>query len=210
MGPDVPILCILELIVRLKQICNRDPVSGESTKMSDIRDRIDELAAEGHKSLVFSQFADGEFGVRRLGWELRQFDPVLYTGTMRLEERSEAIKRFTEDSKHKTMVVSLRAGGMGLNLQAASYVFHLDRWWNPAIEDQAESRTHRMGQREEVTVYRYTARGTIEERIAEVLESKRHLFSEVVDDVSMDLQTVLTKSELMNLFGLELGTYFKA
>jgi len=202
MGPDIPIFCILELIIRLKQICNRDPLSGESSKMADIRERVSAIANEGHRCLVFSQFTDGEYGVRRLSWELKEFDPILYTGAMRLDDRSEAIKRFTESPKNKAMIISLKAGGMGLNLQAASYVFHLDRWWNPAIEDQAESRAHRMGQQNQVTAYRYTARGTIEERIADILEAKRQLFAEVVDDVSIDLESALTKSELLNLFGL--------
>jgi SNF2 family DNA or RNA helicase len=121
---------------------------------------------------------------------------------MTLDDRNDAINRFTGESKHRAMIVSLKAGGMGLNLQAASYVFHLDRWWNPAIEDQAESRAHRMGQRQEVTVYRYACGGTIEEAISETLEAKRQLFAEVVDDVSIDLEATLTKTELLHLFGL--------
>jgi hypothetical protein len=100
-------------------------------------------------------------------------------------------------------VLSLRAGGVGLNLQEASYVFHLDRWWNPAIERQAEDRTHRMGQTYPVTVFKYTAIGTIEERINDVLAGKQRLFDEVVDDVSLDLGVGLTRDELFGLFGLE-------
>jgi SNF2 family DNA or RNA helicase len=202
MGPDIPIACILELILRLKQLCNRDPVSGESSKMLDIQDRLRELSAEGHRSLVISQFTDGEFGVKRLAWELRAFSPIQYTGAMKLDEREEAIRSFRENPIHNVMLLSLKAGGLGLNLQAASYVFHLDRWWNPAIEDQAESRAHRMGQTEPVTVYRYTARGTIEQRIEEILAAKRQLFAEVVDDATIDLENHFTKHDLLGRFGL--------
>ena len=100
------------------------------------------------------------------------------------------------------MLLSLRAGGVGLNLQAASYVFHLDRWWNPAIEEQADSRAHRMGQPYPVTIFRYICAGTIEERIDATLKAKRKLFADLVDDVTLDITHALTADELFQLFGL--------
>src|SRR5207244_1155517 len=105
----------------------------------------------------------------------------------------------------KVLLLSLRAGGLGLNLQAASYVFHLDRWWNPAIEDQAEARAHRLGQTYPVTVYRYVCAGTIEERIAAKLREKRQLFSEYIEDAGLDLSRAFTEVELFDLVGLSLG-----
>ena len=96
-----------------------------------------------------------------------------------------------------------RAGGQGLNLQNTSYVFHFDRWWNPAVERQAEDRAHRLGQTFPVHVYRYILEGTIEERIDHVLREKQLLFDELVDGVSIDLKSALTSEELFGLFGLK-------
>jgi SNF2 family DNA or RNA helicase len=127
---------------------------------------------------------------------------VRLKGAMSPSARTAAVDEFVQNPRRKLFILSLRAGGVGLNLQAASYVLHLDRWWNPAVEDQAESRAHRFGQTYPVTVYRYTCIGTIEERIARKLEEKRQLFREVVDDVSLDLRTALTEEELFGLFGL--------
>jgi non-specific serine/threonine protein kinase len=100
------------------------------------------------------------------------------------------------------LVLSLRAGAVGLNLQDASYVFHFDRWWNPSVERQAEDRSHRLGQTYPVNVYVYTCEQTIEERIEVVLRRKQRLFQDIVDDVTLDLETVFTNAELFGLFGL--------
>ncbi|MGH2356196.1 MAG: helicase-related protein, partial [Chloroflexota bacterium] len=126
----------------------------------------------------------------------------LYTGDLSLAQREAVIRRFQEDPSHKVLILSLRAGGHGLNLQDASYVFHFDRWWNPAVERQAEDRSHRLGQSVPVNVYTYTCEGTVEERIDEVLRSKQLLFDESVDDITLDLRAALTTDELFGLFGL--------
>jgi len=99
-------------------------------------------------------------------------------------------------------VLSLRAGGQGLNLIDASYVFHFDRWWNPAVERQAEDRSHRMGQTLPVTVYAYRCLDTIEDRIDAILRAKQALFDELVDGVSLDLTRLMTRDELLGLFSL--------
>jgi len=194
---------VLELISRLKQICNHDPVSSESAKLDDIAARLDEITATGERALVFSQYTDGQYGVRWIARALAGFRPLEYTGAMSAAERQRVVDEFERDPDRRVMALSLRAGGLGLNLQSASYVFHMDRWWNPAIESQAEDRTHRMGQTAPVTVYRYICAGTIEERIDAKLRVKRALFSEIVDDVSLDLATALSERELFGLFGLE-------
>ena len=122
---------------------------------------------------------------------------------MSAQEREAVIQRFKTDSQRRALVLSLRAGGLGLNLQEASYVFHLDRWWNPAVEQQAEDRSHRMGQSVKVNVIKYSCTETIEQRIDEILERKQMLFDDLVDDVSLDLSAQMTREELFGLFGLE-------
>lgn len=202
-GESITVTHILELISRLKQICNHDPATGESAKLADIEERMAILVAEGHRALVFSQFTDARFGVELVENRLAAFSPLSYTGAMSSDQKNKTVDRFQSDNRHKALVLSLRAGGVGLNLQAASYVFHLDRWWNPAIEEQADSRAHRMGQPYPVTIYRYICAGTIEERIDARLREKRQLFHDVVDDVSLDLTTALSEEELFGLFNLK-------
>ena len=202
-GEEVRIQHVLELVLRLKQICNFCPRTGESAKLDDIRSRMEVLTSEGHRALVFSQFTDETFGVEAVRRALADSYPLAYVGSMSSTERDQVIQQFRTEPRHQALVLSLRAGGVGLNLQEASYVFHLDRWWNPAIERQAEDRSHRMGQVYPVTVFKYTAIGTIEERINDVLAEKQQLFDEVVDDVSLDLGSGLNRRELFGLFGLE-------
>jgi len=203
LGRDVRVQHVLELITRLKQICNAEPETGESAKFEEIRGRIETLAAEGNRALVFSQYRASGFGVEAVAEALRDFRPLTFTGAQSPEERRDIIDRFRRNDEHKVLVVSLRAGGVGLNLQEASYVFHLDRWWNPAVERQAEDRSHRFGQTVPVHVFKYSCVNTIEERIDRILEQKQELFDELVDDVSINLSSVLTARELFGLFGLE-------
>jgi SNF2 family DNA or RNA helicase len=201
-GSEVRIQHVLELILRLKQLCNFDPATGTSAKILDIRDRLEVLGGEGHRALVFSQFTDETFGVRAAARELADFEPLVYTGDLSGSDRDRIIRTFKTQPNHRALVLSLRAGGVGINLQEASYVFHLDRWWNPAIERQAEDRSHRMGQPYPVTVFTYTSEGTIEQRIDEIISAKQALFDEVVDDVSIDLGSRLSAQELFGLFDL--------
>ena len=202
LGSEVGIGHVLELITRLKQICNADPRTGASSKLDDIGDRLSILAAQGHKALIFSQYTSDTSGVAAAANHLCAFSPLTLTGDIPPEERSALIDRFKTGEAHKALILSLRVGGLGLNLQEASYVFHLDRWWNPAVERQAEDRTHRLGQTVKVNVIKYTCEDTIEERIERVLERKQALFDRLVDDVSLDLSTRLSREELLGLFGL--------
>ncbi|MCY4487234.1 MAG: DEAD/DEAH box helicase [Deltaproteobacteria bacterium] len=203
LGTEVGVEHVLQLITRLKQICNADPKTGESSKLADIRERLLQLSAQGHKALVFSQYTSEVFGVTAAAQYLSEFGPLSFTGAMNAEEREAVVQRFKANSEHRALVLSLRAGGLGLNLQEASYVFHLDRWWNPAVERQAEDRSHRMGQPVKVNVIKYSSTGTIEQRIDEILERKQKLFDELVDDVSLDLSAQMTREELFGLFALE-------
>ncbi|MDP2183403.1 MAG: SNF2-related protein [Actinomycetota bacterium] len=201
-GETLRITHVLSLITRLKQICNVCPRTGSSAKLDDLERRLTDLSEQGHKMLVFTQFADEIFGALAITDRLSRFGALAYTGSLAQPERDEVIARFKNSDSRRALVLSLRAGGQGLNLQEASYVAHFDRWWNPAVERQAEDRSHRMGQRFPVTVYTYTMAGTIEERIARLLEEKRRLFKLVIDDVTLDLSSVLSASELFGLFDL--------
>jgi len=201
-GETVSITHVLSLIMRLKQICNFCPETGQSAKLADLRERIEVLRAEDHRVLVFTQFTDASFGVEAIAKGIAEFGPLTYTGAMSQEERHSTLGRFKSNAAHGALILSLKAGGQGLNLQEASYVVHFDRWWNPASEKQAEDRSHRMGQTSPVDVYTYTCSGTIEERIADLLEAKQRLFDIIVDQVSMDLDRVLSAEQLFGLFGL--------
>jgi SNF2 family DNA or RNA helicase len=159
--------------------------------------RLEQTVAAGEKALVFSQFVEEPFGARRLVRELGRFEPLLLTGDLDPLARSAAVAEFERNPRRRVLVLSLRAGGVGLNLVKASRVFHFDRWWNPAVEAQAEDRAHRIGQELPVHVYAYLASGTIEERIEEGLAEKRALFRDLVDGVDtaalqrLDLDTLL-------------------
>lgn len=203
LGRNITIQHVLELITRLKQICNADPLKGESSKLDDIRERLELLVSQGHKALVFSQYTNDTSGVAAAAGHLREFNPLVVTGDVPLQDRPSIIEGFKSSADHKVLIVSLRAGGLGLNLQEASYVFHLDRWWNPAVERQAEDRAHRMGQTAKVNVIKYSCADTIEDRIDAILARKQDLFDRLVDDVSLDLSSRLSREELFGLFGLE-------
>ena len=202
LGKEVRVHHLIALLTRLKQICNADPKTGKSAKLDDIENRLAELTSQGHKALVFSQYVDETFGVAAAVRRLQRFVPLSITGLTPQEERSEVIDSFKRESARKVLVLSLRVGGLGLNLQEASYVFYMDRWWNPATERQSEDRSHRIGQSQRVTVFKYSCVGTIEERIDEILESKQRLFDEMVDDVSLDLGARLSRKDLYGLFRL--------
>jgi SNF2 family DNA or RNA helicase len=197
LGADVRISHVLELILRLKQICNFCPETGVSAKIDNLRARLDRVAETDERALVFTQFSAEPFGARRLERDLARFQPLLLTGSVPLADRATLIDRFQRDPTHRLLILSLRAGGVGLNLTAASQVFHFDRWWNPAVETQAEDRAHRIGQRLPVHVHAYLSSGTIEERVAEILAGKRALFDDVVEGVTwrglarLDLATLL-------------------
>jgi SNF2 family DNA or RNA helicase len=197
LGRELRISHVLELLLRLKQICNFCPETGESAKMADLRQRLDAAAAAGEKALVFSQFVEPPFGARQIARELEAARPLLFTGDMDAFQRSAQLAAFASQPRRMLLILSLRAGGVGLNLTEASHVFHFDRWWNPAVEAQAEDRAHRIGQTRPVHVFAYRCAETIEERIAAILEEKRALFADIVDGENLgalrrlDLDTLL-------------------
>jgi superfamily II DNA or RNA helicase len=180
---------ILALLTHLKQICNhpsqflkqQGPYKGRSGKLERLVDMLEEVLEGGEKALIFTQFK--EMGDRlqiHLGETLGFEPPFLHGGSSR-EQRDEMVRSFQEDADGaRVMLLSLKAGGVGLNLTAATHVFHFDRWWNPAVEDQATDRTYRIGQTRNVQVHKFIAMGTLEEKIDGMLESKRDLADRVV------------------------------
>ena len=201
-GDAVRVSNVLDLIVRLKQLCNFEPVSGASAKLSDLVERLDQLRESGERALVFTQFVDRTFGAEAIAARLAGHEPLTLTGSLSLAQREQVLQRFRADPRHRVLVLSLRAAGVGLDLQEASYVFHFDRWWNPAVEDQASDRTHRMGQIRPVHVYAYTLEDSVEERIVQILRDKRLLFEDIVEGAGIHLETGLTQDELFRVVGL--------
>jgi len=186
LGAELRVTHVLELILRLKQICNACPRTGASAKLEDLRRRLGEVTAEGEKALVFTQFVAAPFGAEAIARALAPFIPVLLTGQMSPAARDDAVNLFVTDPTRRVMVASLRAGGTGLNLTAASVVFHFDRWWNPAVEAQAEDRAHRMGQTRPVQVFAYLTPASIEQWVAEILWEKRALFDDIIESVATE------------------------
>ncbi|KWX05363.1 helicase [Carbonactinospora thermoautotrophica] len=181
---------ILKLLTALKQICNHPaqylgeggPLAGRSGKLARATEMLAEVVAAGDRALVFTQYrVMGEMLARHLAAELDlPYVPFLHGGVGRVQ-RDRMVETFqTDDSSPPLLIVSLRAGGFGLNLTRATHVLHYDRWWNPAVEDQATDRAHRIGQTSAVNVYKLVTRGTLEERIADLLEHKRELAEAVV------------------------------
>ena len=204
-GGTINIENVLALLTRLKQICNFDPRTGASAKTDDLRARLAEIGAEGHKSLVFTQFSDDRFGARRIARALNGLAPLVYTGDLSQAERTAILDQFAGDENARVLILSLRAGGQGLNLPQASYVFHFDRWWNPAIEAQAEARAHRLGQENPVLVYRYVSPDTVEERIGEVLREKSELFEQMIEGAGLEPGRGLSREELLRAAGLDVA-----
>lgn len=181
---------VLAAIGRLKQVCNHpaqllhdgSELADRSGKVARLTEILTEAVAEGDRTLVFTQYA--EFGTllqpylaARLGREV-----LFLHGALPKRRREELVARFQSPDGPPVFLLSLKAGGTGLNLTAANQVVHLDRWWNPAVEEQATDRAFRIGQRRDVQVRRFVCVGTVEERIAEMIESKRALADAVVGE----------------------------
>lgn len=190
---------VFELVLRLKQICNFDPATGSSAKLERLVADMEEVAASGHKAIVFSQWVDS---IDLMRPALERFGPLEYHGRVPHKQREGVIQQFKEDPSKHVILMSYGAGSVGLNLQFCRYVFLFDRWWNPAIEDQAINRAHRIGAAGSVTVTRMMMTGTIEQRIANVLDQKREMFDELFADSRAPASAGLSREEIFGLFNL--------
>jgi SNF2 family DNA or RNA helicase len=199
LGEQITIQHVFELVLRLKQICNFDPATGASSKLERLTADIEEVAASGKKAIVFSQWVKC---LEILDHQLRRFGPLQYHGKVPSKQRDGVLKQFQEDKSKHVILMSYGAGSVGLNLQFCEYVFLFDRWWNPAVEDQAINRAHRIGVTGPVTVTRMLALATIEERINQVLEHKRQLFDQILGQTAAPASLGLSQSEIFALFNL--------
>lgn len=202
MGEDLTIQHVFELVLRLKQICNFDPVTGASAKMERLQADIEECADSGRKAIVFSQWVKS---LEQIKQHLRKFHPVEYHGQLPAKQRETAIEEFKQSKQSSVILMSYGAGSVGLNLQFCGYVFLFDRWWNPAVEDQAINRAHRIGAAGPVTVTRFLTQGTIEQRINQILELKRELFDTIFanGDTPAPRNFGMTHDEIFGLFKLQ-------
>jgi SNF2 family DNA or RNA helicase len=174
---------ILATMAKLKQVCNHPAhflgdgsrLSGRSGKLARLEEILGEVLAEGDQALCFTQFT--EFGAllhQQLAAQFGTEVVYLHGGTSK-QRRDDMVARFQSEDGPSIFLLSLEAGGTGLNLTAANHVIHVDRWWNPAVEDQATDRAFRIGQRHNVQVRKFVCVGTLEERIDEMIEDKKKL-----------------------------------
>lgn len=179
---------ILSTLTKLKQVCNhpahllkdQSRLEERSGKLERLRDMLEEVMSKGEKALIFTQFAEmGELLRQYLGSVFGE-EALFLHGGVRRKERDRMVHAFQTESRPCLFVLTLKAGGVGLNLTAASYVFHYDRWWNPAVENQATDRVFRIGQTKNVQIYKLISAGTLEEKIDHMLEEKLELAQEVI------------------------------
>lgn len=192
---------VLEGLLRLRQICNHprlvdEKARGGSGKFELLLETLDTLRAEGHKALIFSQFVQ-MLTIIREALDARKIPYAYLDGSTR--NRQEEVDRFQGDPDLPFFLISLKAGGVGLNLTAADYVIHVDPWWNPAVEMQATDRTHRIGQTRPVFVYKLITRDSVEEKILQLQDRKRALVEQIISAEGSMLKS-LTREDVEVLF----------
>jgi len=178
---------ILATLTKLKQVCNHpalflqdgSSLEGRSGKLSRLEEMLEEVVASGERALVFTQFAGMGAMLRHRLQEKLGVEALFLHGKTTRSQREEMIQRF-QAGRSPVFILSLKAGGFGLNLTAANHVFHFDRWWNPAVENQATDRAFRIGQRKNVFVHKFVCLGTLEERIDQMIERKKALAESVI------------------------------
>lgn len=207
---------VLSALIKLKQICNHPaqmlkdhdlgsptpPDAGRSGKCVRILEMLDEVIAEGDNSLIFTQFRQMGHLLESMLRHRFEKDILFLHGGTPSKQREAMIQRFQKaDGSSPILLLSLKAGGVGLNLTAATHVFHFDRWWNPAVENQATDRAYRIGQTRTVQVHKFVVRGTLEERIDQMIEQKIELAQNIIGDGERWL-TELSTDQLRDLLTL--------
>ncbi len=203
-GIDKSQLTILQGLMKLRQICDSPAILNEEEKFPNHSIKLDELTREigenigQHKALIFSQFLGMlsliKDKLREAGVPFEYFD-----GSTSINDRQKAIDNFQNKDESRVFLISLKAGGVGLNLTAADYVYIVDPWWNPAVEQQAIDRTHRIGQTKNIFAYRMICIDTIEDKILQLQERKRKLASELISD-DVNFVKALSKADVEYLF----------
>ncbi len=204
---------VLAFLMRFKQICNHPSQwlgdgayePGDSGKLARLRELCEPIAARQDKLLVFTQFREMTAPLSGYLAEVFGHSGLVLHGGTPVKKRQGLVKSFQEDERVPFMVLSLKAGGTGLNLTAASHVIHFDRWWNPAVENQATDRVFRIGQKKNVLVHKFVCRGTVEERIDELISDKQKLSDEVLSQGGENTLTEMSNEELISMVSLDLS-----
>jgi superfamily II DNA or RNA helicase/HJR/Mrr/RecB family endonuclease len=212
-GESITITHVFALINKLRQICNFHPITSESAKADFVLEELEDIIESGRKALVFGSFVEEPFGLKRLAKVISESKsfvnrerPLELHGGIPQQRHATIIERFQNDPGHQLLLANYKVGGVGLNLQAANYVFLFDRWWNPALEDQAIKRIHRLGQKLPVFAIRLFCNNTIEERILNKLEEKRRIFINVIEGIDErppEASVGLSEDEIFSLFNLK-------
>lgn len=208
---------VLSFLMRFKQICNHPSqwlgdgawAEEESGKWARLREIAEVIVSKQEKVLVFTQFREVTAPLAAFLASVFGRPGLVLHGETQVRKRQEIVRRFQEDEDMGFFVLSLKAGGAGLNLAAASHVVHFDRWWNPAVENQATDRAFRIGQTKNVLVHKFVCRGTIEEKIDQLIESKRQLSKDLLESGAELLLTELKDAELLKLVALDINTALK-
>jgi SNF2 family DNA or RNA helicase len=204
---------VLAFLMRFKQICNHPSqwlgdgewAEEDSGKFARLRDIAEEIAARQEKALVFTQFKETTAPLAAfLGGVFGRPGLVLH-GETEVKKRKDLVRQFQEGEGVPFFVLSLKAGGAGLNLTAASHVIHFDRWWNPAVEHQATDRAFRIGQTKNVLVHKFVCRGTVEDKIDQMIEAKQKLAGDFLGGGAEILLTEMNDAELLKLVALDLN-----
>ncbi|MDH4391073.1 MAG: DEAD/DEAH box helicase [Aquabacterium sp.] len=206
---------VLAFITRFKQICNHPSqwlgdggwAEADSGKLARLRELAEVIAAKQEKMLVFSQYAEATAPLAAFLGSIFGRDGCVLTGATAVKSRQDLVARFQGDETVPFFVLSLKAGGSGLNLTAASHVVHFDRWWNPAVESQATDRAFRIGQKHNVLVHKFVCRGSIEEKIDTMINDKKRLAADLLDAGGGEVKlTELSDAELLRLVSLDLAS----
>jgi non-specific serine/threonine protein kinase len=208
---------VLSFLMRFKQICNHPSqwlgdgswAEDDSGKWARLRDIAEVIAARQEKVLVFTQFREVIAPLANFLGSVFGRPGLVLHGETPVKQRQETVRRFQEDEDVGFFVLSLKAGGAGLNLTAASHVVHFDRWWNPAVENQATDRAFRIGQTRNVLVHKFVCRGTVEDQIDQLIESKRQLSTDLLEGGADLLLTEMKDEDLLKLVALDINKALK-
>jgi SNF2 family DNA or RNA helicase len=204
---------VLAFLMRLKQICNHPSqwlgdaawAEEDSGKFARLRDIAEVVGARQEKALIFTQFKETTAPLAAFLGSIFGRSGLVLHGETEVRKRKDLVRQFQNDESVPFFVLSVKAGGSGLNLTAASHVIHFDRWWNPAVENQATDRAFRIGQNKNVLVHKFICRGTVEDKIDQMIELKQQLAGDFLTGGADMVLTEMKDEELLSLVALDLG-----